>query len=207
MQKIESALISVYNKEGLENIVKKLVDNNVVIYSTGGTYKFIKDLGHPVTSIESITEFPEILDGRVKSLHPKIFGGILNRRDSKKDQKEIKKLSIPKIDLVIVDLYPFEETIENEESSHDDIIEKIDIGGVSLIRAAAKNYKDVLIISSVSTIVKPALVSKFLVRSFINIPVCNVILYHKNHLFTSLNFICKKYVAQCCIVALDPKLD
>ena len=148
MQKIESALISVYNKEGLENIVKKLVDNNVVIYSTGGTYKFIKDLGHPVTSIESITEFPEILDGRVKSLHPKIFGGILNRRDSKKDQKEIKKLSIPKIDLVIVDLYPFEETIENEESSHDDIIEKIDIGGVSLIRAAAKNYKDVLIISS-----------------------------------------------------------
>ncbi len=146
--KIKSALISVFNKEGLEPIVKKLVDNKVIIYSTGGTYDFINSLGLPVVSVESLTEFPEILGGRVKTLHPKVFGGILNQRDSKKDQKDIKKNSIPQIDLVVVDLYPFEETVANEESEHEDIIEKIDIGGVSLIRAAAKNHKDVLIISN-----------------------------------------------------------
>lgn len=148
--KIKSALISVFNKEGLEPIVKKLVDNKVIIYSTGGTYDFINSLGLPVVSVESLTEFPEILGGRVKTLHPKVFGGILNQRDSKKDQKDIKKHSIPQIDLVVVDLYPFEETVANEESEHEDIIEKIDIGGVSLIRAAAKNHKDVLIISNKS---------------------------------------------------------
>jgi len=148
--KIKSALISVFNKEGLEPIVKKLVDNKVIIYSTGGTYDFISSLGLPVVSVESLTEFPEILGGRVKTLHPKVFGGILNQRDSKKDQKDIKKHSIPQIDLVVVDLYPFEETVANEESEHEDIIEKIDIGGVSLIRAAAKNHKDVLIISNKS---------------------------------------------------------
>jgi hypothetical protein len=148
--KIKSALISVFNKDGLESIVKKLVDNKVIIYSTGGTYDFINSLGLPVVSVESLTEFPEILGGRVKTLHPKVFGGILNQRDSKKDQKDIKKHSIPQIDLVVVDLYPFEETVANEESEHEDIIEKIDIGGVSLIRAAAKNHKDVLIISNKS---------------------------------------------------------
>ena len=147
-KKIKSALISVFDKEGLEPIVTKLTENGVIIYSTGGTYDFIKKLGLPVVSVDSITEFPEILGGRVKTLHPKIFGGILNQRDSKKDQKDVKKYDIPHIDLVIVDLYPFEETVENEESTHEDIIEKIDIGGISLIRAAGKNHKDVLIIST-----------------------------------------------------------
>jgi hypothetical protein len=147
-KKIKSALISVFDKEGLEPIVTKLTENGVIIYSTGGTYDFIKKLGLPVVSVDSVTDFPEILDGRVKTLHPKIFGGILNQRDSKKDQKDIKKYDIPHIDLVIVDLYPFEETVANDESTHEDIIEKIDIGGISLIRAAGKNHKDVLIIST-----------------------------------------------------------
>ena len=147
-KKIKSALISVFDKEGLEPIVTKLIKSDVIIYSTGGTYEFIKNLGLPVVSVDSITEFPEILGGRVKTLHPKIFGGILNQRDSKKDQKDVKKYDIPHIDLVIVDLYPFEETVANEESTHEDIIEKIDIGGISLIRAAGKNHKDVLIIST-----------------------------------------------------------
>lgn len=147
-KKIKSALISVFDKEGLEPIVTKLTENGVIIYSTGGTYDFIKKLGLPVVSVDSVTDFPEILGGRVKTLHPKIFGGILNQRDSKKDQKDVKKYDIPHIDLVIVDLYPFEETVENEESTHEDIIEKIDIGGISLIRAAGKNHKDVLIIST-----------------------------------------------------------
>ena len=146
--KITSALIPVYDKTGLETIIEKLINSGVIIYSTGGTYDFIKSLGFPVVSVESITEYPEILGGRVKTLHPKIFGGILNQRDLKKDQKDVKKHSIPQIDLVIVDLYPFEETVANEESTHEDIIEKIDIGGVSLIRAAAKNHKDVVVISS-----------------------------------------------------------
>lgn len=147
-KKITSALISVFDKEGLEPIVNKLTDNGVVIYSTGGTYEFIKNLGLPVVSVDSVTDFPEILGGRVKTLHPKIFGGILNQRDSKKDQKDVKKHEIPQIDLVIVDLYPFEETVANDEATHEDIIEKIDIGGISLIRAAGKNHKDVLIIST-----------------------------------------------------------
>ena len=147
-KKIQSALISVFDKEGLEPIVTKLTENGVIIYSTGGTYDFIKKLGLPVVSVDSVTDFPEILGGRVKTLHPKIFGGILNQRDSKKDQKDIKKYDIPHIDLVIVDLYPFEETVDNDEATHEDIIEKIDIGGVSLIRAAGKNHKDVLIIST-----------------------------------------------------------
>ena len=147
-KKIKSALISVFDKEGLEPIVTKLIESDVIIYSTGGTYEFIKNLGLPVVSVDSITEFPEILGGRVKTLHPKIFGGILNQRDSKKDQKDVKKYDIPHIDLVIVDLYPFEETVVNDEATHEDIIEKIDIGGISLIRAAGKNHKDVLIIST-----------------------------------------------------------
>jgi hypothetical protein len=145
---ISTALISVYDKTGLEEVVTKLIDLGIQIYSTGGTYDFIKKLNHPVNSVDSLTEFPEILNGRVKTLHPKVFGGILNQRDSKNDQKELKKHSIPQIDLVIVDLYPFADTVNDETKTHEDIIEKIDIGGVSLLRAAGKNYKDVLTIAS-----------------------------------------------------------
>ena len=147
-KKISTALISVYDKTGLEEVVTLLNKNGVLIYSTGGTYDFIKKLGIPVVSVSSLTDFPEILGGRVKTLHPKIFGGILNQRDSKSDQKEVKKYDIPHIDLVIVDLYPFEETAYNEEATHEEVIEKIDIGGISLIRAAAKNYVDVLVVSN-----------------------------------------------------------
>jgi len=147
-KKISSALISVYDKTGLEEIVHLLNGNGVVIYSTGGTYDFIKKLGIPVVSVESLTGFPEVLGGRVKTLHPKIFGGILNQRDSKSDQKDVKKHEISHIDLVIVDLYPFEDTVADENATHEEIIEKIDIGGISLIRAAAKNYHDVLVVSN-----------------------------------------------------------
>ncbi len=147
-KKISTALISVYDKTGLEEIVNLLNTNGVVIYSTGGTYDFIKKLGVPVVSVESLTGFPEVLGGRVKTLHPKIFGGILNQRDSKSDQKDVKKHDINHIDLVIVDLYPFEETVADQEATHAEVIEKIDIGGISLIRAAAKNYNDVLVVSN-----------------------------------------------------------
>ena len=146
-KKISTALISVYDKTGLEEVVNILVDLGVTIYSTGGTYDFIKNLNYPVVAIDSLTEFPEILGGRVKTLHPKVFGGILNQRDSKSDQKEIKKHKIPEIDLVIVDLYPFADTVNDETKTHEDIIEKIDIGGISLLRAAGKNHKDVLVIA------------------------------------------------------------
>jgi len=147
-KKISTALISVYDKTGLEEVVTRLVDLGVTIYSTGGTYDFIKNLNQPVVSVDSLTEFPEILGGRVKTLHPKVFGGILNQRDSKSDQKEIKKHKIPEIDLVIVDLYPFADTVNDETKNHEDIIEKIDIGGISLLRAAGKNYNDVIVIAS-----------------------------------------------------------
>jgi phosphoribosylaminoimidazolecarboxamide formyltransferase/IMP cyclohydrolase len=145
---ISSALISVFSKDGLEPIVKKLNDQGVTIYSTGGTQKFINDLGIDVVPVEDITDYPSILGGRVKTLHPKIFGGILNRQDNPSDVEEINSFNIPQIDLVIVDLYPFEKTVASG-ASHQDIIEKIDIGGISLIRAAAKNFKDVLCVSSV----------------------------------------------------------
>ena len=148
MKKIKSVLISVFDKEGLEPLVRILNDNGVRIYSTGGTEKFINDLGVNVISVETVTDYPSILGGRVKTLHPKVFGGILNRRENEKDQLEISTCGIPEIDMVIVDLYPFSETVKNESSTHQDIIEKIDIGGVSLIRAAGKNYKDVLIVSN-----------------------------------------------------------
>jgi phosphoribosylaminoimidazolecarboxamide formyltransferase/IMP cyclohydrolase len=148
MKKIKSVLISVFDKEGLEPLVRILNDNGVRIYSTGGTEKFINDLGVNVISVETVTDYPSILGGRVKTLHPKVFGGILNRRENEKDQLEISTFGIPEIDMVIVDLYPFSETVKNESSTHQDIIEKIDIGGVSLIRAAGKNYKDVLIVSN-----------------------------------------------------------
>ncbi|MFN0050414.1 MAG: bifunctional phosphoribosylaminoimidazolecarboxamide formyltransferase/IMP cyclohydrolase [Cytophagales bacterium] len=146
-KKIDSALISVYNKENLEPIIKILNDNHVKIYSTGGTQKFIQDLGIPVIGVEDITGYPSIFGGRVKTLHPKIFGGILYRRNDNSDIKEAIEYEIPNIDLVIVDLYPFEETVA-AGGSHEDIIEKIDIGGISLIRAAAKNYTDTVIVSS-----------------------------------------------------------
>ncbi|MBC7390185.1 MAG: bifunctional phosphoribosylaminoimidazolecarboxamide formyltransferase/IMP cyclohydrolase [Opitutaceae bacterium] len=148
LKKIESALISVYYKEGLDRIVKLLDAQGVKIYSTGGTQKFIEELNIKVTSVDDVTGFPEILGGRVKTLQPQIFGGILYRRDNESDQNQVKQHNIPPIDLVIVDLYPFEETVANTSASEQDIIEKIDIGGISLIRAGAKNFKDVLIVSS-----------------------------------------------------------
>ncbi len=148
-KKIKSALISVYYKDGLESLVKLLDKNGVTLYSTGGTQTFIEDLGIKVTSVESLTSYPSIFGGRVKTLHPKIFGGILYRRDYQEDQNEAAHYDIPAIDLVIVDLYPFEETVASG-ASDDDTIEKIDIGGISLIRGAAKNFKDVVIISDKS---------------------------------------------------------
>ena len=145
---IQRALISVFFKDGLAPIVEKLHANNVEILSTGGTLAFISDMGIPVTAVEDVTAFPEILGGRVKTLHPAIFGGILNRRDFAPDQAHMQAHGLASIDLVIVDLYPFEQTVSSG-ASHEDIIEKIDIGGISLIRAAAKNYNDVVIIPSV----------------------------------------------------------
>lgn len=146
-KKIKSALISVFDKTGLEPIVKQLHKNNVTIYSTGGTQSFVESFGIPVERVEDLTSYPSILGGRVKTLHPKVFGGILNRRDLQDDQNQIAEFEIPEIDLVIVDLYPFEQTVASG-ADHDAIIEKIDIGGISLIRAAAKNYNDVVIIPS-----------------------------------------------------------
>jgi phosphoribosylaminoimidazolecarboxamide formyltransferase/IMP cyclohydrolase len=145
---IQSALISVFDKTGLEPIVKALHKNNVTIYSTGGTESFIKDLGIPVVAVEDVTSYPSILGGRVKTLHPKVFGGILNRQDNPTDVAQMEEFEIPQIDLVIVDLYPFEKTVASG-AVEADIIEKIDIGGISLIRAAAKNFKDTVIVASV----------------------------------------------------------
>jgi len=145
---IQRALISVFYKDGLAPIVEKLHAHNVEILSTGGTLAFIQEMGIPVTAVEDVTQFPEILGGRVKTLHPAIFGGILNRRDFAPDQAHMAEHELSSIDLVIVDLYPFEQTVSSG-ASHEDIIEKIDIGGISLIRAAAKNYNDVVIIPSV----------------------------------------------------------
>ncbi|HNQ68276.1 MAG TPA: bifunctional phosphoribosylaminoimidazolecarboxamide formyltransferase/IMP cyclohydrolase [Bacteroidales bacterium] len=145
-KKIESALISVYHKDGLDVIVKTLVKYGVKIYSTGGTHDFINSLGIEAIKIEDLTGYPSILDGRVKTLHPKVFGGILSIRNNSTHQEQINNYEIPNIDLVIVDLYPFEKTVANE-TDEAVIIEKIDIGGISLIRAAAKNYKDVLVVS------------------------------------------------------------
>jgi phosphoribosylaminoimidazolecarboxamide formyltransferase/IMP cyclohydrolase len=146
-KRIKSALISVFDKDGLAPIAKELNKNGVTIYSTGGTQAFIEDLGINVERVEDLTSYPSILGGRVKTLHPKVFGGILNRRDLADDQAQIAEYDIPEIDLVIVDLYPFEDTVSSG-AEHKAIIEKIDIGGISLIRAAAKNYKDVVIIPS-----------------------------------------------------------
>ena len=146
-KRIKTALVSVYHKEGLDEIITKLHEEGVEFLSTGGTRQFIESLGFPCKAVEDLTTYPSILGGRVKTLHPKVFGGILCRRGLEQDMQQIEKYEIPEIDLVIVDLYPFEATVASgaEEQA---IIEKIDIGGISLIRAGAKNFKDVVIIPS-----------------------------------------------------------
>ena len=146
-KKIKTALVSVYHKEGLNEIITKLHEEGVEFLSTGGTRQFIESLGYPCKAVEDLTTYPSILGGRVKTLHPKIFGGILCRRALEQDRQQIEKYEIPEIDLVIVDLYPFEATVASG-APEADIIEKIDIGGISLIRAAAKNYNDVVIVAS-----------------------------------------------------------
>jgi len=147
MKNIKNALISVYHKDNLEPIIRKLDELGVTIYSTGGTFDFICKLGIQAITVESLTSYPSILGGRVKTLHPKVFGGILARRDNLGDIDQLHKYELPQIDLVIVDLYPFEQTVASGKNE-EEVIEKIDIGGISLIRAAAKNFKDVVVISS-----------------------------------------------------------
>ncbi len=146
-KKIKTALVSVYHKDGLDEILAKLHEEGVAFLSTGGTRQFIESLGFPCQAVEDLTTYPSILGGRVKTLHPKVFGGILCRREVEGDLEQIKQYEIPEIDLVIVDLYPFEQTVASG-AEHQAIIEKIDIGGISLIRAGAKNYKDVVIVAS-----------------------------------------------------------
>lgn len=146
-KKIKTALISVFHKDGLDDILKKLHSEGVKFLSTGGTREFIESLGYECQKVEDLTTYPSILGGRVKTLHPKIFGGILARRDFEGDQQQMEQYEIPSIDLVIVDLYPFEQTVASGAIDAD-IIEKIDIGGISLIRAGAKNFNDVVIVPS-----------------------------------------------------------
>ena len=146
-KKIKTALVSVFHKDGLDELLAKLNEEGVKFLSTGGTQKFIESLGYECEKVEEVTTYPSILGGRVKTPHPKIFGGILARRDNEGDQEQMKEYEIPSIDLVIVDLYPFEQTVASGASDAD-IIEKIDIGGISLIRAGAKNFKDVVIVPS-----------------------------------------------------------
>ena len=147
IKKIKTALVSVFHKDGLEELLAKLNEEGVKFLSTGGTQQFIESLGYPCLKVEEVTTYPSILGGRVKTLHPKIFGGILGRRELENDQKEMAQYEIPEIDLVIVDLYPFEETVASG-ADEPAIIEKIDIGGISLIRAGAKNFNDVVIVPS-----------------------------------------------------------
>ena len=146
-KKIKTALISVFHKDGLEELLAKLHEGGVKFLSTGGTHKFIESLGYECQTVESVTTYPSILGGRVKTLHPKVFGGILARRENKDDLAQMEEYEIPSIDLVIVDLYPFEQTVVSG-ADEANIIEKIDIGGISLIRAGAKNFKDVVIVPS-----------------------------------------------------------
>lgn len=146
-KKIKRALVSVFHKDGLDEILRTLHAQGVELLSTGGTQSFIESLGIPCTAVEDVTSYPSILGGRVKTLHPKIFGGILGRRNLEGDQTQMAQYEIPEIDLVIVDLYPFEATVASGACDAD-IIEKIDIGGISLIRAGAKNFKDVIIVPS-----------------------------------------------------------
>ena len=144
---IKTALVSVFHKDGLDELLAKLNAEGVRFLSTGGTQKFIESLGYECQSVESVTTYPSILGGRVKTLHPKVFGGILARRDNEGDKSQMAEYEIPEIDLVIVDLYPFEDTVASG-ASEQDIIEKIDIGGISLIRGGAKNFNDVVIVPS-----------------------------------------------------------
>ena len=146
-KQIKTALVSVFHKDGLDALLAKLNEMGVKFLSTGGTQKFIESLGYECQTVESVTTYPSILGGRVKTLHPKVFGGILGRRGHAGDQEQMKEYDIPAIDLVIVDLYPFEQTVASGASDAD-IIEKIDIGGISLIRAGAKNFNDVVIVPS-----------------------------------------------------------
>ena len=146
-KQIKTALISVFHKDGLEALLAKLNAEGVKFLSTGGTQQFIESLGYECQTVESVTSYPSILGGRVKTLHPKVFGGILARRQNEGDCTQMKQYEIPEIDLVVVDLYPFEQTVASG-ASEQDIIEKIDIGGISLIRAGAKNFNDVVIIPS-----------------------------------------------------------
>ena len=146
-KKIKTALVSVFHKDGLEALLAKLHEEGVQFLSTGGTQQFIESLGYPCQKVEEVTTYPSILGGRVKTLHPKIFGGILGRRELDEDKQQMAQYEIPEIDLVIVALYPFEQTVASG-ASEADIIEKIDIGGISLIRAGAKNFKDVVIVPS-----------------------------------------------------------
>lgn len=146
-KKIKTALVSVFHKDGLEALLAKLHEEGVQFLSTGGTQQFIESLGYPCQKVEEVTTYPSILGGRVKTLHPKIFGGILGRRELDEDKQQMAQYEIPEIDLVIVDLYPFEQTVASG-ASEADTIEKIDIGGISLIRAGAKNFKDVVIVPS-----------------------------------------------------------
>ena len=146
-KQIKTALISVFHKDGLEHILKKLNENGVKFLSTGGTQKFIESLGYACQKVEDVTSYPSILGGRVKTLHPKVFGGILARRDNEGDRKQMEQYGIVPIDLVVVDLYHFEQTVASG-ANEEEIIEKIDIGGISLIRAGAKNFKDVVIVPS-----------------------------------------------------------
>ena len=147
VKEIKTALISVFHKDGLEDLLRKLDAEGVSFLSTGGTQEFIESLGYKCQKVEDVTTYPSILGGRVKTLHPKVFGGILARRDHAGDHEQMQQYEIPAIDLVVVDLYPFEQTVANG-ASEADIIEKIDIGGISLIRAGAKNFKDVVIVPS-----------------------------------------------------------
>ena len=147
VKKIKTALISVFHKDGLDELLKKVNEEGVNFLSTGGTQKFIEEQGYECQKVEDVTTYPSILGGRVKTLHPKVFGGILGRRDNEGDREQMAKYEIPEIDLVIVDLYPFEQTVASG-AGEADIIEKIDIGGISLIRAGAKNFKDVVIVPS-----------------------------------------------------------
>ncbi|MBR7125619.1 MAG: IMP cyclohydrolase [Prevotella sp.] len=146
-KKIKTALISVFHKDGLDDILAKLAAGGVQFVSTGGTQKFIEEQGYECKAVEELTTYPSILGGRVKTLHPKVFGGILARRDNQGDREQMAQYEIPEIDLVIVDLYPFEQTVASG-AAEADIIEKIDIGGISLIRAGAKNFNDVVIVPS-----------------------------------------------------------
>ena len=146
-KKIKTALVSVFHKDGLDALLAKLHENGVQFLSTGGTQQFIESLGYPCQKVEEVTTYPSILGGRVKTLHPKVFGGILGRRELAEDRAQMEQYEIPEIDLVIVDLYPFEQTVASG-ASQADIIEKIDIGGISLIRAGAKNFNDVVIVPS-----------------------------------------------------------